>query len=200
KALAATNSDEFSRIFPDGTIPAIVFENLAPADEILLLTDHGKEMDRQPLNDSELSNACGELTLAGFSQDQIAAHLGYFHQKGKKAGKPNREYIQQRVNLARLPMYIREEFAKACDDADSSVLRITDIPALFAAFQADKKLGVTDGNGETLKAAWEKVMSATKTTSESLSAVQATKYADIVTSDLSKRFLMSVTKQGTYTP
>ncbi len=105
------NQDLFARVFPDGKIPAVVAKSLTDQERILLRIDHSGEMDREPLSDEGMFNAVCQLCRVSLTQEEIAEHLNLWS-LNKKTNKqvPNRSLVQRRVELAKLPQKVIDEF------------------------------------------------------------------------------------------
>lgn len=143
------DTELFSRVLPDGMIPAIVHTDLDEETEILIRIDHSEDEDRVPLDDWGEFLAVKQLVRAGYdSQANIAAKLGKVDEKGA----PKRSWVQQRVNLARLPKYVQDEMERYCTGgAGSSHLRWQNIPGLYKVFLKEFKKGHREGGPEFKK-------------------------------------------------
>jgi len=194
----------YAELFPSGKIPAIVCTGLTQEEEILRRIDHGADEDREPLDEWSMFLAIQQLVQAlGDSQEKIAIHLGLFHTKGKNKGKPNRSFVQPRVNLARLPRFVQDEMRKYCADANSTPLRWSHLATLYKSYNQEF-LEYSDGSGPLLQAAWKKIFDDAKEKAESpetagkaLSAKDAKERAQAMDSVLLKQALLASTKQGT---
>lgn len=142
----------FERTLPGGLIPAVVHTNLDEGTEILIRIDHGADEDRVGLDDWGEFLAVKQLVKAGYSsQNDVAAKLG----KVDESGKPKRSWVQQRVNLARLPRFVQDEMERYCTGgAEASHLRWSDIAKLFELFTKELKQGFTEGDGPELQELW----------------------------------------------
>jgi len=195
----------YAEAFPSGKIPAIVCTGLTQEEEILRRIDHGADEDREPLDEWSMFLAIQQLVQAlGDSQEKIAIHLGLFHTKGKNKGKPNRSFVQPRVNLARLPRFVQDEMKKYCENVDSTPLRWSHLATLYKAYNQEF-LEYQDGSGPLLQAAWKKIFSDAKEKSESgsnsgkaLSAKDAKERAQAMESVLLPQALLASTKQGSF--
>jgi hypothetical protein len=101
-----------------------------------LRIDHSDEMDREPLDDEGLFNAVSQLAKAGLTQEKIATHLNLWKTE-KKSGKrvPNRSLVQRRVELAKLPQRIQDEYRQLMQKGlDATPVRWSMIPALYKEF------------------------------------------------------------------
>lgn len=127
--------DEYARFFPDGTIPAIIYEGLNEKQEIAQRIDHGKGRGRVELGEWSQFLAVKQLMRAGFTQTEAATHLDML----KTNGQPNRQWIQPRYNLARMPLKLQEEYRKFWEEGkDATPLRVQDIAELYKAFHAEQ--------------------------------------------------------------
>ena len=196
----------FRAIFPNGKIPAVVYTGLSVEEEIILRIDHGPQEDRVPLDEWSEFLAIKQLLRAypGESQAKIAEKLGIINRKGKNAGQPNRPYVQVRVNLARLPGFVQDEFQKLCvAGKDATPVRWSDVKDLYTAFNAEFAT-YPEGDGPQLRTAWEKIMhpapkpEATEDGKKpaALSPDGAKARAQAAASKLIKRVLLAVTNQG----
>lgn len=112
----------FGELFPDGTIPAVVFADLTNQERAILTIDHGKGRKRRELNAYELFLAVRTFVKAGTaSQTDIGAHFG-----------KSRSWAQKMTALTKLPKNVVEAFKPALlGKQDETNLRIQDI--LFVA-------------------------------------------------------------------
>ena len=206
KHLEANDAESFKAALPGGKVPCIVYSGLTEEEEIVLRIDHGPQEDRVPLDDWSEFLAIKQLLRAypGESQSKIAEKLGLVNRKGKNAGQPNRPYVQVRVNLARLPGMVQDEFKKLClSGKDSTPVRWSDVKDLYTAFNAEFAT-YPEGNGPQFRTAWEKIIHPAPvepTTDDgkkpsSLSPDKATGIAQAASSKLVKRVLLAVTGQG----
>lgn len=199
---------EYSRIVPDGKVPCIVHTGLTVEEEILIRVDHSSDEDRVRLDEWSEFVAIKQLVRAftGESQERIAEKLGIFHVKGKNAGKPNRSYVQTRVNLARLPVFVQEQFKLLMTEGkDATPVRITDIKSLYAAYN-EEFADHPDGDGPAFQEVWNGIINPEPSTDDddsadsadpsSLKPEQARQRAQAASSGLIRRILMAVTNQG----
>jgi hypothetical protein len=208
--LRDNDAAEYSRIVPNGKIPCVVHKGLTEEEEILLRIDHSSDEDRVALDDWSEFTAIKQLVRAftGESQERIAEKLGIFHTKGKNAGKPNRSYVQTRVNLARLPEYVQEQFRLLLTEGkDSTKVRITDIKSLYEAYNAEFA-DYPDGNGPKFGTVWNGIVNPepkadsddssgrAKEDPASLKPEQARQRAQGAASRIMKRILLAATNQG----
>ncbi|KKN46350.1 hypothetical protein LCGC14_0673780 [marine sediment metagenome] len=137
--LRENEPDEYRRILSTGKVPAIVHKGLTKEEEVDHRIDHSSDEDRVPLDDWSIFLAIRQLVQVGIdTQERIAVKLGLFKQRGKDKGKPNRSYVQVRVNLARLPMFVQDEYQKLfVDGKGSTAVRCTDIANLYKAYNKE---------------------------------------------------------------
>lgn len=110
--LLANQPDDYARIFHDGKIPAVIVKGLTDAQRVLAAIDQSDDLNRRPLSKYEQFVAVRAMVKQGYvSQEGIAAKLGIYSLE-KESGKqvPNRSWVQIRVNLARLPQFIQDEY------------------------------------------------------------------------------------------
>lgn len=187
-------------------VPAMVYSGLTLEEQIELRIDHGSDEDRIALDEWSTFLAIKQLVQAfgGESQARIAEKLGIFHTKGKHAGEPNRAYVQPRVNLARLPMFIQDEYEKLSRQGkDSTPVRWSNVKTLYQAYNVEFA-EFPNGDGPQLAEAWQKVLNpptkesaeSTKDGSKSLSATDAKTRAQSAQSNLVRRVLLASTNQG----
>jgi len=151
--------DNYASLIKEGKIPALVLRGLTREEEVDWRIDHTPDADRVPLDEWSTFLAIKQLVSIGIdTQEGIARKLGLVKSKGKDAGKPNRQYVQPRVNLARLPGYVQEEFAKLLTiDKSATNVRIADIATLYKVY-SEEFLEYPEGNGPAFHSAWEKAM------------------------------------------
>lgn len=195
-----TDPDTFHRITQGGKVPAIVHSGLTVEEEVLLRIDHSKDEDRVPLDSWSEFMAIRQLAQVGIdSQEKIAEKLGIFYAKGKNAGQPNRSYVQPRLNLARLPGFVQEQFEAYCDDVDSSPVRWSMVAGLYKVFNGEY-LEHPEGNGPLFTEAWAKAMTPPdqkpKVDRRAFSPADAHKRAQAANSPLLSQALLSVTGQS----
>ena len=187
----------------NGKIPAVVHKGLSPEEEIDLRIDHSKSMDRVPLDPWSLFLAIEQLDSSGrYTQDQIAVKLGLLKESGKKAGEPRREFVQVRVNLARLPQFVQDEFRKLTLDKDTTPIRWSMISSLYKTYN-EEYLVHNDGKGPLFTTAWTKCMtpeSVSDTASEDepkeLTPAEAVKRSQAANSNGLKQAFLVVTRQA----
>jgi len=144
---------------PTGKVPAIVHKGLSPEEEADIRIDHGPAEDREPLDEWSMFLAVKQLLLLGFTQERIAVKLGL---KVGKKGQPNRSWVQPRANLARLPLFVQDEYQKLVTKGlGETPFRTTDIAPLYAAYHTEFT-AYPNGDGPEFSAAWTKVMGRTE--------------------------------------
>jgi hypothetical protein len=207
--LAENDDSEYRRILGEfnGKIPCIVHKGLTEEEEILLRVDHSTDEDRVGLDEWSQFLAIKQLVRAftAESQERIAEKLGIFHNKGKNKGKPNRSYVQTRVDLARLPVFVQEEIRKLMQEGkDATPVRISDIKKLKTVYN-DEYADYPDGDGPEFKKAWEGIVNpepkaesadGDKVEPADLSVKSAFERSQACSSRLLGRVLLAVTNQG----
>lgn len=193
--------DEFLKIVPDGTLPAIIHKGLTPEEEVNLRIDHSPDVDRVPLDEWSIFLAIAQLQAAGYdTQDAIARKLGLLKTGGKTDGQPRREYVQQRCNLARLPQFVRDEFRKLTLSKDDTPVRWHHIPKLFKAYN-EEYLEYDNGDGPAFQKVWAEVMTPPQVNAsgekpKTLSPADAVKRSQAADSVGLSRALLAITRQG----
>lgn len=200
--------EEFSSIVPGGKVPCIVHRGLTDSEEILLRNDHSKDEDRVPLDDWSLFLAIKQLLRAwpGDSETRIAEKMGIYSTKGKNAGKPNRSFVQDRVALARLPIFVQEQFRLLWEvGKDVTPVRVAHIKQLKAIFSKEFNT-YPDGDGPEFSTKWREIMNPAPESDgtdsddqqepKDLKVSAAKDRAMGCNSKLAKRFLLAVTNQG----
>jgi len=205
--LQENDADEYNRIVPTGKIPAIIHKGLTEEEEILLRIDHSKDEDRVALDEWSIFLAIKQLVRAftSESQEKIAEKLGIFYTKGKNAGKPNRSYVQTRVDLARLPEYVQDEFQKLMvSGKDETPVRIADIKTLKTIYN-EEFVAFPNADGPKFTAAWDAIVNpepqdadeeTAKDDPKSLKPQDAKNAAQNASSAFLKRVLLAATRQG----
>ena len=202
--LRDNDNDEYRRALPGGKVPAIVYKGLTKEEEVELRIDHSSDEDRVPLDDWSIFLAVRQFVRIGVdTQEKIATKLGLYKQKGKQKGEPNRSYVQVRVNLARLPMFMQDEFEKLFTEGkDHTAVRLHHISSLSKAFNAEY-LEHPEGDGPQLMEAWayatkpaEKVAPGDKPKAKEMSPADAVKRSQGASSSCLKRALLVVTGQA----
>lgn len=192
-------------VLPAGKVPAIVHENLTREDETLIRIDHGSDEDRVGLSEFGIFQAVAQLVASGVdSQALIAAKLGFFHKKGPNKGKPNRSYIQPRVNLARLPQFVQSEYKKLTEDKTSTRFRLSMAPKLYKLY-TQEFAEYRDGSGPLFQAAWQECLAPpadsdqsdeSDTSGKALQPGNALQRAQACNSTIVQDALLEVTGQG----
>lgn len=148
----------YQEALPGGRVPAIVHKNLTKEEEIELRIDHSPDEDRVPLDEWSTFCAIKQLVQAQMdTQERIAIKLGLFKTKGKEKGQPNRQYVQPRVNLARLPGFVQEEYRKLSIDKDDTPVRWPHVAKLYKAYNAEY-IQHPHGDGPRFQEVWKEVM------------------------------------------
>ena len=211
--IRTNHAEDYDRIVKGGKVPCIVHEGLTDCEEIIIRNDHSGDEDRVGLGDWGQFLAIKQLmrVFPNDSQATIAAKMGIYHVKGKKAGEPNRSFVQPRADLARLPIFVQDEFRKLWDDSDGkskTPVRVENIKILAETYRAEYA-AYPDGNGPEFSAVWNKIMnpavssanadssgSAGDNGPKGLSVESANNKGMGCASPLIKRILLSVTNQG----
>lgn len=208
--LQENDNAEFIRVLLSSKVPCIVHRGLTEEEEILLRIDHSADEDRIPLDQWSEFQAIRQLVrcFTGESQEAIAEKLGIRHAKGKNAGQPNRSYVQTRVNLARLPSFVQDEYRKLLvEGKDATLVRITDIKELYAAYNAEFS-AYPDGNGPEFNKVWQGILNpapaeaqetqtgTARTEPAALKPETARMKAQGAASRTVKRILLAITNQG----
>lgn len=174
-ALGAIRDEDqaaFDRILVNGQLPAIVYEKLTEAEEILLRNDHSAFHGQVGLDEWGEFLQLRQLMRAGYSsQAGLAAKLGKFKTGEDGSLNPNRSWIQQRCNLARLPQFVIDEyemlmrrkepqFVDTHPGAAETPVRWGKVASLYKAHFADREKGIIDSieGGPELQATWAEVM------------------------------------------
>ena len=191
----------FTRVLPDNKVSCIVHKNLTEEEEVLLRIDHSSDEDRVALDEWSLYLAVQQLVKVGFdTQENIAEKLGVFIKSGKNAGKPNRSWVQPRVNLARLPAIVADELRKRNSDKKSTALRWEHVPQLFKVWN-EEFADHPDSPGPQFKELWDSFVNP-KTADTSmhgpkpLSVSDAKRRAQSASSHTLRNVLLTVTGQG----
>lgn len=169
KRIKESEPEIFKIILPDGKIPALVLDDLTEDEEIIIRNDHSTEEDRVALDDEGLFYSVKQLVKAGYSsQNDLAAKLNLFiEDRNTKQLVPNRSFIQQRVNLARLPKEVQDEYLTLMRDGKNSTdVRWSQVAKLFKVFMEGRRKGFLDG-GEEFKQLWESCKNPEKTDEDS---------------------------------
>lgn len=163
KAIKAAEPAIYKIILPTNEVPALVFDNLTPEEEIILRNDHSDAEDRVALDEEGLFYSVRQLVRAGYtSQNDLAAKLNLYKENPQtKKLEPNRSFIQQRVNLARLPKFIQDEFIVLMKDGKNSTkARWAQVAELFKLYMQERVKGHVDGKGPLLTAKWNSILTA----------------------------------------
>lgn len=195
------SEEEFMRILPKGKVPCVVFSGLTAEEEIIIRNDHAEDIDRIKLGDWGLFLAVKQLLRLDMTQAECAAHLGLFN----KDGSPNRSVIQQRANLARLPVFMQAEYEKLCKDGkDSTAVRWGDVSKLYKAFAAEYR-NFPDGDGPELRKVWDGIVNppaksdSSEQPAKALSPTKAVDLGGSLSSSNLKKALLAATQQGPFT-
>jgi len=152
--LLENQPDDYARIFPDGKIPAVVVKGLTDAQRTLAAIDQSDDLNRRPLNKYEQFVAVRALVKQGYvSQEGIAAKLGIYSLE-KESGKqvPNRSWVQIRVNLARLPGFVQDEYEILEKKGEKgTAFRVPHISKLYKAYRENNM----DERSENFLAVWK---------------------------------------------
>lgn len=204
--LQKNNSEVFDRVFSDGKIPAIVCKGLTDQERILLRIDHSDELDREPLDDEGLFNAVLQLCKIGLKQEQIAKHLNLWKiDKATKKRVPNRSLVQRRVELAKLPQKVQDEFRVLFRDGQNATpVRVSQIPALYKEYNShylenpDGTIKFWDLWDDCCTPKEDKEGKPAKA-GQALSPKKATEFAQMSQSKTVRNCLLAVTGQGQVT-
>lgn len=204
--LAENETETLTRTLNGGKVPAVVHKGLTAEEEVDLRIDHSSDEDRVPLDEWSLYVAIRQLVQAGFdTQERIAHKLGLFKTTGKKAGEPRREFVQVRVNLARLPEFVQAEFRKLTLDKDSTFVRWSDVARLYKVYHEEYTTGGMDGKGAGFQAVWQEIMTPPKVIDtptdasagpKELSPAEAVKRSQSASSAGLKEALLALTRQS----
>jgi len=192
---------EYERICPKGKIPAIVHKGLTLEEEVDLRIDHSPDEDRVPLNDWSIFLAVRQLVSVGMdTQTEIARKLGITKKGGKNDGEPNRSVVQLRINLARLPKFVQDEYQRFCDDHSASAVRWADLAPLYK-FYRKEFVEYPQGDGPEFTARWNKaktpVVKVDKTDeAKELSPASAINRSQAAASNGLRDALLAATNQG----
>ena len=158
EAIRREDSKIFDAILPGAVVPCIVHRGLTEQQEIVLRIDHSDAEDREPLDEWGEFLATRQLMRVGYStQKDIAGMLGKFN----KNGEPNRSFVQQRVNLARLPKFVQDEMEVLCTKGrEATHLRWANIPGLFSIYNDEFKEGHKLEPGPKFMERWEEITNA----------------------------------------
>lgn len=158
-ALALKEADPvaYTVVFPTNTVPALVYEGLNSSERTILMMDHTVDGDRLALDEWSQVIAIAELIAAEHgTESEIAAHLGMFLTDPTTGARvPNRSLVQPRVQLVKMPLYIREAMEKRCRLNEGNI-RWSHIPKLHKVWKAEFP-SYPLGDGPLLKAEFEKL-------------------------------------------
>ena len=209
EVIKAHDPAEFSRIVPGGKIPCIVYKGLTEEEEILIRVDHSDAEDRVGLGDWSQYLAIKQLLRAwpNKSETAIAEKLGLLvTKKGKNFGLPNRSLVQDRVSLARMPIFVEAQFKLLWEEGTAATaVRVTHIKKLIKAFRHDYA-NYPDGDSPAFLAVWDEIVnppapaegddSSGEIGPTDLKASDAEKRSHACNSGTVKRILLAVTNQG----
>ena len=190
-----------------GKVPAIVHKGLTVEEEILLRIDHSPDEDRVPLDEWSIFMAIRQLTKGGMdTQERIAEKLGLFMLKGKNRGKPNRSYVQPRVELARLPEHVQDEYRKLSIDRDTTLVRWPKVHGLYKVYNEEYLKGHLSGDGPKFVALWKSITTPPEASDDAddspenapreLTPAEAVKRSQSASSLGLKTALLAVTRQS----
>lgn len=197
QALQSQEPIEYARVFPTGKVPALVYEGLSEADITLLMMDHTSDGDRLKLDPwSECLAVAGLLAVNHGTEAEIAAHLGLFTNDAKTGQRvANRSYIQPRVQLFKLPPYIREAMEKYCRTKEG-LIRWGMIPKLYKIWRGEFADHPT-GDGPLLKAEFEKLTQPKDAPTKATVPLNDSRAATLIsgcTSDVTRNLVASLIK------
>jgi hypothetical protein len=207
QTLREQSAEDFKAALPTGKVACVVHKGLTEDEEILLRIDHSKDEDRVPLDEWSEFLAIKQLVRAypGESQTEIAEKLGIISSKGKNKGKPNRSYVQVRVNLVRLPDFVQSEYRKlSVDGKDATPVRWADVGGLYKEYNLEYS-AFPDGNGPKFQALWNdklnpapepEVSADSAKAPKVLTPENAVKRSQAASSGLVKRIILAATDQG----
>lgn len=152
--LLENQPDEYARIFADGKIPAVIVKGLTEAQRTLLAIDQSADLNRRPLTSWEQFVAIRAMVRQGYaSQEGIASKLGIYI-ADKETGKqvPNRSWVQIRVNLARLPKFVQDEYELLAKRGEKhTAFRVPMISKLYKVLRENNM----DEKSENFLAVWK---------------------------------------------
>lgn len=159
ETIMANYPDKVETLFPSGSIPCVVHENLTEEQEAILRVDHGPDEDRVPLDEFGEFLAIKQLMHAGYdTQTGIAEKMGWY-KVSKKTGikEPNRSKVQQRCNLVQLPQFVQDEMQRYLEEPSQSNLRWSMIQNLTTIYNKEYR-EFPNGNGPLFQEAWQKAL------------------------------------------
>jgi len=204
--LKENEPEVFSRVLPNGKVPCVVHRGLTVEEEVDLRIDHSADLDRVPLDEWSIFLAIKQMVAAGFdTQERIAIKLGLFKITGKSKGQPRREYVQVRVNLARLPASVQDEFRKLTLDKDDTPIRWSNVSKLYKVYN-EEFIDYPNGDGPEFSKLWKELTKPPEATDDSeisdkkepkeLSPAEAVKRSQLASSNGLKQALLVVTRQS----
>lgn len=219
ESLAEQYPEEFAKMFPSGTIPAVVHTGLTQAQEALLRNDHSKDEDRQALDPWGEFLAVRQLVKYGYNEREISDLMGFTKpRKSDGIVVVRKGYAQQRIHLAKLPQVVQDAFElqltkPAAEQTDASRnVRWQDIegtsdpvagkPGLFNAWNADFNAGKLHGDGPLFTLAWNSILqrvAGVPNPVKALSPSAASEMAKARSSATFKEILTSVVKNDNAT-
>ncbi len=196
--LKTNDPEAYRKALPGSKVPCVVDKGLTVEQEVDIMVDHSEDLDRVPLDEWSLFQAIKALSGAGFdTQEKIATKLGL----RKKDGKPRREYVQVRVNLAALPQFVQDEFRKLTLDRATTAIRWNMVSTLYKVFN-DEFLDYGDGSGPRFQVKWAECMTPPNVTdsddsvAKSLTPAEAIKKAQTANSSGLRDAILAITRQG----
>ncbi len=196
--LKANDPEAYRKVLPGGKVPCVVDKGLTVEQEVDIMIDHSDDLDRVPLDEWSLFMAIKKLSGAGFdTQEKIAVKLGL----RKRDGKPRREYVQVRVNLAAMPQFVQDEFRKLTLSRDGTPIRWNMVSKLYKVYNVEF-LEYADGDGPLFKAVWAECMTPAAVADpgenepKTLTAAEAVKKAQAANSSGLRDAILAVTRQG----
>ncbi len=196
--LKDNDPETYRNALPGGKVPCVVDKGLTVEQEIEIRIDHSDDLDRVPLDEWSIFLAIKQLATAGFdTQEKIAIKMGL----RKKDGKPRREYVQVRVNLASMPQFVQDEFRKLTLDRNTTPIRWNMVSRLYKVYN-DEFLDHAAGDGPLFKAEWAECMTPPNvndpddTTAKTLTPAEAIKKAQAANSAGLRDAILAMTRQG----
>jgi hypothetical protein len=120
------------------------------------MMDHTVDGDRLPLDEWSQVIAIAELIAADHgTESEIAAHLGLFIEGSNGERAPNRSLVQPRIQLVKMPLYIRNAMEKRCRLGDGNI-RWSHIAKLAKVWKAEFPTYPL-GDGPLLKAEFDRL-------------------------------------------
>ena len=203
--LKENEPETFVHVLPNGKVPCVVHKGLTAEEEIDLRIDHSSDLDRVPLDEWSIFTAIKQMCMAGFdTQERIAVKLGLYKTAGKSKGQPRREYVQVRVNLARMPQSVQDEFRKLTLDKDLTPIRWAHVPRLYKAYN-EEYTEYPDATGPKFLQLWKELTTPPEPTEKSdadrkepkeLSPAEAIRRSQSASSKGLKQAFLAVTRQS----